>query len=96
MKVKRFKDKNARTRKNMEEFGIQPRNVILVEPLVGSTSISKSYSLFKYGISDNFSLGITTTPIFMPSFINAKYAQKLKDKWYAKRKWYRYHFRHPI
>ena len=37
----------------------------------------------QYGISDNFSLGITTTPIFMPSFINAKYAQKIKDNWYA-------------
>lgn len=35
----------------------------------------------QYGITDNFSLGITTTPAFQPSFLNAKYAQKIKDKW---------------
>lgn len=37
----------------------------------------------QYGITDNFSIGMTTTPIFMPSFINGKYGAKIKDKWYA-------------
>lgn len=36
----------------------------------------------QYGITDNFSIGITTTVAMMPTLINAKYATQVGDKMY--------------
>lgn len=37
----------------------------------------------QYGITDNISVGITTTPILMPTFVNLKVASKIDEKLYA-------------
>jgi hypothetical protein len=34
----------------------------------------------QYGLTDNFSIGITSTPILMPTLLNAKYSVKIDDK----------------
>ena len=33
----------------------------------------------QYGLTDNLSVGITTTPVFMPTLINVKYSHKIED-----------------
>lgn len=37
----------------------------------------------QYGITDNISVGITTTPILMPTFVNLKVASKIDENLYA-------------
>lgn len=34
----------------------------------------------QYGLTDNFSIGITSTPILMPTLVNVKYSAKLDEK----------------
>jgi len=36
----------------------------------------------QYGLTDNLSVGITTTPAFMPTLINVKYSHKVDDKFH--------------
>ncbi len=37
----------------------------------------------QYGITDYVSIGMTTTPVFMPTFVNAKAATKINEKMYV-------------
>ena len=37
----------------------------------------------QYGITDNVSIGMTTTPILMPTFVNVKYGGKIGEDLYA-------------
>jgi len=37
----------------------------------------------QFGLTDNLSIGITTTPAFMPTLINAKYSYQVEDNFYV-------------